>query len=257
MKKMMRKVLSVWSLPGMLVWVGSAQAGIPINDGLYRLCNHPGGNANPPPYGLRLDGLDGDTSHHFTFDFEYDDGAGNRSDMRMRLDQSAGTIHIFGSVYGGLNDPANLDVYDSSVTDDKVGWWDIDFTYAMGVGTFPGDRGGYTDVAVDLAAQSLNTGTITRADGFGITSLNQTYNLVDKGSPKSGYTFRFGDESDGNGHRGHAGISGWGWLMHDGSRRYTANSDWLFTAKPVPTPGAYVLGLLGFTAVGLFRRKFK
>jgi len=251
----MKKSLGVLGMLGMLTWASTAQAGIPINDGLYRLCNHPGGNATPPPYGLRLDGLDGNQTHHFTFDFEYDDGAGNRSDMRMFLNQAAGTIHIYGTVYGGLNDPANRNVYDTSATNDKVGWWDIDFTYSVGVGTFPGDMGGYTDVAVDSSGQGLNGGTITRTSGFGATTLNQSYTLLDKAGNTPGYTFRFGDESDGNGHRGHAGLSGWGWVMHSGHAGYVSNSDWIFTAKPIPVPGAYLLGVLGFAAVGLVRRK--
>lgn len=237
-----------------LVWTAMAQAGIPIHDGLYRLGNHPNGNATPPPYGLRLDGLDGNAAHQFTFDFEYDDGAGNRSDMHMSLDQSAGIIRIFGSVYGGLNDPTNTNVYDSSATNDKVGWWEIDFTYSMGVGTIAGDMGGFTDVAVFMRAQGTNTGTITRANGFGTTTLNQSYHLADKAGGKTGYTFRFGDENDGNGHRGFDGLSGWGWVMHDGRPGYTSNSDWLFTAQVVPVPGAYVLSVLGFAFVGLVQR---
>lgn len=253
----MKMKLSVFSVLCMLTLVPAVQAGIPINDGLYRLGNHPGGNANPPPYGLRLDGLDGNRTHHFTFDFEYDDGAGNRSDMRMYLDQGAGTIHIYGTVYGGLNNPLNTDNYDNSATNDKVGWWDIDFTYAMGVGKYPGDMGGYADVAVDRTAQGMNSGTISRSNGFGSTTMNQSYSLVDKAGGKTGYTFRFGDGSDGNGHRGHQGLSGWGWVMHNGRRGYTSNSDWLFTAHVVPVPGAYLLGVLGFGAVAIIRRKLR
>ena len=37
----------------------------------YELENHIDGSADPPPYGLRLDGLLG--SGKYTFDFEYDD----------------------------------------------------------------------------------------------------------------------------------------------------------------------------------------
>lgn len=251
----MKRALGVMSVVCALAWASNAQAGIPINDGLYRLCNHSGGNATPPPYGLRLDGLNGNHTNTFTFDFEYDDGAGNRSDMRMFLNQSAGTIHIYGTVYGGLNKTSTPNFYDDSVTNDQVGWWAVDFTYSMGVGTFPGDMGGYTDVAVDASAQGLNSGTISRLSGFGPTTLNQTYNLVDKAGNTPGYTFRFGDESDGNGHRGEPGLSGWGWVMHDGRPGYVPNSDWLFTAKPIPVPGAYLLGVLGFAAVGVIRRK--
>ena len=41
-----------------------------INDGTYQLKNHPDGNAAPPPYGLRLDGLlNGNQGTIYTFDF--------------------------------------------------------------------------------------------------------------------------------------------------------------------------------------------
>lgn len=251
----MRRLLGISSVVCALAWGTSAQAGIPIQDGLYRLCNHPGGNAVPPPYGLRLDGLNGNHTNTFTFDFEYDDLMGMRSNMRMFLNQAAGTIHIYGTVFGGLNKPSMPNFYDDNPLNDQVGWWYVDFTYSMGVGTIPGDMGGYTDVAVDASAEGLNTGTITRIGSWGPTTLNSTYNLVDKAGNTPGFTFRFGDESNGGGHRGHSGLSGWGWVMHDGRATYVPNSDWLFTAKPIPVPGAYLLGALGFAVVGLARRK--
>ena len=251
----LRGTLGIMSVLGTLVWAANAQAGIPIRDGLYRLCNHPNGNATPPPYGLRLDGLNGNHTNTFTFDFEYDDGAGMQSNMRMDLDQAAGTIRIFGTLYGGLNKTSAPNFYDDSLTNDQVGWWQVDFTYSLGVGTVTGDMGGFTDVAVDDSAAGMNSGTISRLSGFGATTLNSSYNLVDKAGNSEGNTFRFGDEGDGNGHRGVPGLSGFGWVMHNGRTNFTPNSDWIFTAKPVPVPGAYLLGILGFAAVGLVRRK--
>ena len=252
MSKRTGAVLAVW---GGLCFGSAVQAAIPMQGGLYRLANHPDGNQNPPPYGLRLDGLDGTASHVFTFDFEYDDGAGNASDMHLFLDHHTNSIHIYGTVYGGLNKPGNTGIYDNSATNDRVGWWDVDFTYSIGVGPKPGDGGGLHDMAVDDGAQMQNSGSITRQSGFGASTLNSSYTMVDKAGNPNNYTFRFGDENNGHGHRGFAGISGWGWLIHSGMGAHNPASDWLFTATPAPVPGAVLLGVLGMGLVGATRRK--
>ena len=56
-------------------------------------------------------------------------------------------------------------------------------------------------------------------------------------------TFRLGDEDSDAGHRGFAGISGWGWMNHGDPEVHHDYSDWLFTAEklPVPTPGSLAL----------------
>lgn len=47
-----------------------------ISIGTYNLHNHPDGSANPPAYGLRLDGLlTGNTNEEYTFDFDHVDSA--------------------------------------------------------------------------------------------------------------------------------------------------------------------------------------
>lgn len=252
----MTKHATILSVLAGLAWSTAAHAGIPLQNGLYRLHNHPDGNQNPPPYGLRLDGLGGVTGHVYTFDFEYDDGAGNQSDMHLFLNQNTGFIHIYGTVYGGLNKTSNTNVYDNSSTNDRVGWWYVDFTYSIGVGPSAGDMGGYTDVETAVSAQMLNSGTITRIGSWGATTLQTSYTLVDKaGMYPQDYTFRFGDEDNGLGHRNYSGISGWGWLIHSGLPQHNPSSDWLFTATPAPVPGAVLMGLVGLGLAGALRRK--
>ena len=102
-----------------VVAAGSASAG--IVDGDYWLHNHPAGLQSPPPYGLRLDALNGDIASVFTFDFDYE--TDNRmAFVQMSVDQVGQQIHIQGDFYGGLNDPANTDNY-ADASSGQVGWW--------------------------------------------------------------------------------------------------------------------------------------
>ncbi|MCO6436133.1 MAG: hypothetical protein J5J06_03505 [Phycisphaerae bacterium] len=234
------------SLAVVAVVLGLAQSAmaVMVPDVLYRLHNHPDGNLVPPPYGLRLDGLDGNTSHRFTFDFDYDDGS-MQSAMYLDFDLGAGTIHIFGDVYGGQDTGSGYGA-------GTAGWWKVDFTYTTNV-TSAADGYNLDDVRV-TDEDAANSGTITAQFGS-----MQSYNLVDKSD--GNFSFRFGDDSSAPGHRGFAGISGWGWLTHDGYKDAAGNpvhvtsSDWLFTARPAPVPGAVILGLAGFGLIGLLRRR--
>ncbi len=204
---------------------GSAASGAMINPGTYVLNNHPDGSVATPHYGFRLDELYDATSGHDNFTFDFDHMSSN-----MLMDVTATTIHIYGSAYGGRDTGAGYaaDIY--------AGVYHIDFTYNVGVMPAPGDD----DVIVDADGQ--NFGTI-------MTPLGDTIALEDKAD--GGYSFRLGDEDDDNGHRGFAGISGWGWVNHGGNPHVTA-SDWIFTAK-VPTPGA--AALLGIGLLGATRRR--
>lgn len=178
----------------------------------YRLHNHPDGNAAPPSYGLRLDGLlTGNGQHIYTFDFDDPQSA-----MFMDVDHNTGTIHIFGRTVGGR-------VQSGAFVDPEL--WNVDFTYAEGVGLVGGD-GGFADLSIDTCpATGVNAGTISADDGS-----PGPIALVDTCGSNS-FSFRFGDKN-GEGHRGFDGLSGWGWLNHSGEP-HVYDSDWLFTAERI------------------------
>lgn len=201
-----------------------------IAPGTYLLQNHPDGNQAPPEYGLRLDGLTG--SGVYTFDF-------NSGNMTLTWDDLAGTIHISGTAVGNQ--------------DGEI--WTVDFTYDTGITQVA--NGGADDIVVDSTGHHVNFGTLS-------SSTHGNFDLRAHGKNNgAGNTFIFGDEG-GAGHRGFAGLSGWGWLDYRTSESIDSmtpagawigsdtslTSDWLFTAVPVPAAvwlfGSGLIGLVGF-----------
>ncbi len=190
-----------------------------VPDGTYQLGNHPDGNAGPPTYGLRLDGLTtGNGSDIFTFSFDQADGA----DVKMVVD--GGEITISGTVFGGR-------VVSNAYVVGESGLWDLSFTY-NGAGLVAGDD----DLQVDDLLAGTNTGTITKL--FGDLA---THDLVDYAGSHD-FAFQLGNEADDLGHRGFAGISGWGWMNHAPTSdpawldHHLAASDWLFTGELISQP---------------------
>jgi len=113
----------------------------------------------------------------------------------------------------------------------EFGLWDLNFTYdaaALAVGD--------DDLQVDASGAGTNTGTLTKL--FGDLA---THNLVDYAGSHN-FSFQLGNEDDDLGHRGFAGISGWGWLNHAPTNdpgwlaNHLAASDWLFTADLISDP---------------------
>lgn len=216
-------------------WVGAvgaaAAAHATIAPGTYRLFNHPDVTADPPPYGLRLDELYNATGNHdiFTFDFNHP-----LSSVTMTLTGS--TISISGNAYGGR------DAGTAYAADSFLGVYSFSFTYLVGVGLVPGDD----DVQAAPMPAGLNTGWI-------LTPLGDTIALRDEAD--GGRTFRLGDEDNDLGHRGFAGISGWGWLTHgQANAQHVPASDWIFTVGPlIPAPGS--AGLLGLAGFAMLRRR--
>ena len=217
----MRKFVIVALALSALSIAGAASA-LVIAPGTYVLHNHPDGFVRPPLYGLRLDGLtDGNSATTVTFDFEAP-GAG----VHLTYDDVAGTVRIFGTVFGGVDTGSS---YASPV------FADIDFLYTGVTGT-------------SQLVSNSGSGSITLAGGSPIQ-------LV---SSSSGAQPRFELLT---GHRGFAGVSGRGWLNHEtgGLGRHLFASDWLFTVgnpRDVPEPSlALLLGGSGLLLSSARRRR--
>lgn len=226
---------------GLLALATAAQAGIPVlGPGVYALANHPDGTAAEPYYGMRADGLrTGNANDIYTFDFEAPGAA-------MFLDVTEGvpgvySFRIHGTAFGGRDTG-------SAYAPGESGMVQIDFTF------FGGSQVGGDDDLWVTGPGMTNGGTLSFISG---SLSGETYSFVDKSN--GSYTFRLGDEDNDAGHRGFAGISGWGWMNHNGPTGGTApvgghldDTDWLFTVI-VPTPGSTVL--LGLAGLTTFRRR--
>lgn len=189
-----------------------------IDPGIYRLHNHPDGAIAPPPYGLRLPELYDATSgkDNFTFDFDH-------ADSEMYLTYTGTEITISGVSMGGR------DIGAAWAADAYLGIYTFSFTYSVGVAAVPGDDDVYVVANMD------NSGTVA-------TPLSDTLDLLDKSN--GSFSLRLGDESDDLGHRGFAGISGWGWLTYPTFSE--VGTDWLFTMELVPAPSSFaLLGVAG------------
>ncbi len=190
-----------------------------VSDGTYQLGNHPDGNAGPPTYGLRLDGLTTyDDSDIFTFSFDQADGA----NVQMVIDGD--DITISGTVFGGR-------VVNNAYVVGESGLWNLSFSYSAAM-----LAAGDDDLQVDDLLAGTNTGSITKL--FGDLA---SFDLVDYSGSRD-FSFQLGNEDNDLGHRGFAGISGWGWMNHAPSNdpawlnTHQAASDWLFTAKRIGIP---------------------
>jgi len=213
-----------------LLLMGTTASAAILADGIYTLGNHPDGDKVPPLYGLRLDGLGG--SGIYTFDFE-----NNGAAMYMDLDTAGSSIHIYGTVFGGLDTGSG---YDGTLS----GLWDVDFTYSTNITT----SNGYVEVT--LKDDTNNNGSITP--------------LFSAGAFTDGTAIGLWSWSDGTNvfvidtnHRGVSGYSGWGWLAYDDPDTHVVASDWLFTVGDrVPVPGAVLLGAIGLSLIGTLKRRF-
>ena len=219
----------VWALGVPAV---TAQGGIILQPGSYGLRDHPDGSQRAN-YGLRLDELIDVTTGHdvFTFSFDPDRGADMRIDVtEVGLDEFEVRIH--GTAFGGL---VRGGEYDATIS----GILRIGFVYMIAHPVAG------ADAVIVTTPNFTNTGEIT-FDG-------KTIDLFDRAN-KKGFTFRLGNESDGLGHRGFDGISGWGWVDHGTAGTHIYSSDWLFTVVPTPGSAALLSIALAIGARGNRRR---
>lgn len=249
----MFKFKLTWSI-ALVALCGSVALGTTIENGVYCLHSHPDGTENPPPYGLRLDGLLGDSSEEYTFDFDHAMSSVTMTITDSLLHAGAKKIVISGTTFGGLDEGL---VHDP----DLSGLWSLDFTYdnvqvdnvAMELFTLKSDAGNNSgSITSQFNSSGSETGRLSNGDVF---------NLIDyDGSHDFTFKLAFG-------HRGFAGLSGFGWLIHAPAGRditkakHISASDWLFTAelKPppppqVPLPPALPAGLLLLGLVVLRKR---
>ena len=242
--------------------MGSAEAALLT----FQLGSHPDGNQNPPPYGLRLDGLftsNGNDVWSFDFNRSGSDGSGGPN-MTLTFDDIANKVTIAGKTYGGLDVNS---VYNGTLQ----GLWDVSFMYQANVTSNPMPPP--ADLATNsfgievTAADASNMGTITPLfdamdGGIGITITSGIdIPLVDKDT--NGFSFKFNNTDDhrlaGHGLSGPETYVGWGWLTHSGGQHISA-SDWLFIADPIPAipiPAAIWLFAFGLVGLGAVARRRK
>ena len=191
----------------------------------FQLGDHPDGAQNPPPYGLRLDGLFGGGATTFSFDT---DAGVFMTITDATMDGGDITIQIAGSAFGG-----EIDGNGGYVDGGQL--YDINFVYNTSVQT---TSNGWKVVGTDNAN---NTGSVALA---GSNNPADIFTITD--NDNNAFIFQAdGDRLAGD----NSTWVGRGWLTTNDNGNNTNNTqDWLFTAfetDGVPTPGAVGLAALG------------
>lgn len=201
----------------LIALVAGAPASAAADTIRFALADHPRGEAQPPTYGLRLDDLFGPSTLPTTFSFNQG-GAG----VLMDVDTDSKAIHIFGTVFGGIDTGKNYLAPEL---------FDLDMLYKFGVA-------GNEDDGWSVAGLG-NTGSLVRqSDGERwdlVTILNQA------GLAFEFFPDRFRLRSDDL-----IGVEwvGRGWLDTATDPRPTEVRDFLFVATVVPLPAGVIPGVL-------------
>jgi len=230
----MERVLPSAILAGVCCLCASANAGLIAS---YQCYDHPDGNENPPPYGLRFDNLFssiGGTGGVTTFSMNtfgdtvlsvYDDGGG---DYR---------ITIAGTVFGGVDTGTGYGFGE--------GAYALDFEYRANVGP---DGTGW----VVSPSDPMNTGTLTSLGNPDVAN-GTIFSMFDVNNGDNDSFLFLQDEHRLAGHpqEGQGYWVGRGWL--DSSHHSGGTKDFLFIA--IPTPGAASMGLMGVGLAASRRRR--
>ncbi len=220
------------------------------------ILNHPDGDVNPPPYGLRLDelftqtptsgSLVGGVGGITTFSFDPADGAS----MSMTVSDLGGDleISISGVAKGGV-DAGGTYGYGE-------GLFAIDFTYRMNVEGVPGPDGGWKITP----NHAMNNGTITALAGNTDITAGTEWTLWDQVNGDNDSFLVIRDEHRLAGHPGVLALDplvGRGWVTYSPiGQDAPGTQDFLFIADtPIPEPASIMLLAAGCVLVASRRSR--
>lgn len=222
------------------VFTTSAMAGTVTK---FKLFDHPDGSDNPPPYGLRMDGIFGDGA---TTTFSFDTAEGVVLTVTDTTDQVGGsiTINISGVVFGGRDIGSSYDLAHAG-----TGKYALNYTYSFNVVT----EG--TGWRVD--PQHVNNGGSLNAIDVNGDEANFQFNIFEE--PATGNPFKFLQDDHRLAGESEAGQGFWvgrGWHTYVQGQGVAGTQDFLFIGTmmvPLPTPMA--LSAAGLLTVALVRRR--
>ncbi|GJM26267.1 MAG: hypothetical protein DHS20C16_26820 [Phycisphaerae bacterium] len=220
------------------------------------ILNHPDGDVNPPPYGLRMDELFTQTPSSgsivggvggiTTFSFAPGDGA----NMTMNVNDLGGDleINISGVAKGGVDAGGSYGYGE--------GLFAIDFTYSMNVEGVPGPNGGWKVTPNNVA----NNGTITALAGNTDITAGTEWTFWDEVNGDNDSFLVVRDEHRLAGHPGILALDplvGRGWVTyHSNGSGSSGTQDFLFIADtPIPEPTSIMLLAAGCGVLGLRRNR--
>ncbi len=205
----------------------------------FLLSDHPDGDQNPPPYGLRMDNLFSGAAGVTTFSFD------SYGDTILTVDDSGGplTINIHGTVYGGVASGGNAGY--------GLGAYTLDFNFTLNVS--PSGSGWI----VGPGSGGVNGGTLTALAGNANFTAGTVFSFYENTSPAQTFLFLQDD------HRltGHpqAGQNYWvgrGWNTTNSSGSPTGDTmDFLFLGHVIPLPTPAALALAGMATLAARGRR--
>ncbi len=200
----------------------------------FLLQDHPDGNQNPPPYGLRMDGLfngyvGGGANAATTFSFNtFDDVI-----LTVTTSGSSISINIAGTVYGGVDTGVGYGFGEGS--------YDVNFNMTMNVAAMG------SGWLVSSPSNGVNQGTLTANAGITGVAAGTVFNIYESNSMGNPFKFLQDDHrltllNGGSSNYPEAGQGlwvgrGWNTTFANGNTN-GLTQDWLFTGSrivPLPT----------------------